>query len=297
MMIEFPHLPIHKSTLWIDADKSLSKAHFIEATFRGALGYHLMEFYCPTAIFEYGKFPYSNCNVCRIRRDCLYATMFNPAPGESCKKTNEEIPRPWVISAISENELIRLDVTFFGNNIDKFPLLLEALKELGVRGIGKYNSLFLIKAIEEIHTTYLDECTIDLPKEPKNLILEVITPLALRKDGKRLVQWNTEAFVRSTLRRIYQLSIHQNIPIPENWDYKKMVSIFDGVTSENQERIFSRSRNSTRQKANIDYSGFIGNILLKNVPPEGISILRAASLLSVGTGTVFGGGQVRLRIP
>lgn len=294
-MLEFPHLPIHQSSFWIEAEESLSRAHFVEATFRGALGYHLMEFHCPTAISLHGEFPHSKCDICENRRACLYATMFNPAPGNACKKNNEEIPRPWSISAKSEGDLIRLDLTFFGNNLEKFPMLLEALQEIGIHGVGKYNSLFSVKAIEEIRTVYLDECTQDLPRQQQNQILKITTPLVLRKNGKRLLQWDTDAFVRATLRRIYQLSLHQNVPIPENWNYSEMVSLFNGISSESHERIFSRSRNSTHQNRNIDYSGFIGEVLLKDVPPDGIAILRAATLLSVGSGTVFGGGQVRFK--
>ncbi|MCQ2100531.1 MAG: CRISPR system precrRNA processing endoribonuclease RAMP protein Cas6 [Fibrobacter sp.] len=289
-MIELPHLPVYKGAIWINAGKALSSANFVEATFRGAMGYHLKSLHCHHPQFS-NK---SDCPGCNLRSSCLYATLFDPPPGKGLEDTTEEIPRPWSISASDEGDYLRLKVTFFGEHLDKFPPFLEAVQELGIRGIGKYNSLFSIEGVEEINKFYLDE----FAKAPGNsdgqILLDVSTPMSLRKQGKKLMHWDTDAFVRATLRRIYLLAVHQNVAIPDSWNYQDMVALFENVDAESKSRVQSRSRNSTRQKANIDYSGFTGKVLLKNVPIDGLPIIKAASLLGVGTGTVFGSGRINI---
>ena len=76
----------------------------------------------------------------------------------------------------------------------------------------------------------------------------------------------------------------------------KFCLLFNSLEYLSQTFVVSRKRFSSRQQRRIDYSGFQGEVYLKNVSLEVIEFLLYGEILAVGKNTSFGAGCYQLKI-
>ena len=124
-----------------------------------------------------------------------------------------------------------------------------------------------------------------------DLRLKFLTPVRLQTDGKVVMNKlniTPELLITNIVRRCVVISYFYC-----GGSYKKIH--FDGIdkisATDNHLRFFDWSRYSNRQNTKMQMGGFVGNIILSNVPSSVIPSIYAGSHLGIGKHTVFGMGK------
>lgn len=284
-MLILPALPILRFSLVLELEKNMPVSHFPEATIRGGLGYYLRG---ETCLFK--DLP---CARCAMQKSCLYALLFDPPKVEhiGLLESKWPIPKPWTMFARYSKGMVDLEITFFGNHLSKLHPFVKALSALGEQGIGAHESRFRICEMSEPISFLLNE--IEFPRA-NHVGVNIYSPMALRQNGSLIRHWDTLVFASTLLRRIYLLSVHQNVEIPKTWDYLLLLDEFKSVISLENLNNETRTRTSTRQRAKLQYNGFSGFVDLQNVSENVCQLLSAGAVIGVGKNTAFGFGQYDL---
>jgi len=268
-----------KFTLVVERPKEFMR--FPEAVLRGALGYFW---------HDEGK-----------RFEQLYALFF----GASDVAERERIATPPVGAVLScghcgENHF-ELDVVLFGECENLVPLLYESLVILGHEGVGRKCVHFYVDKIPQFNTNEIREYALAelvdgqvLPASfsPEHgVCLDIARPMTLRAvGGKFLMEWDTESFFRNLVQRLKMLSQFYGEVLPPDWGENVLKDVARIVTSADTQ-VVQRTRLSSRQNSRLDYSGFTGTVVLRNVSADLFDLLRMGRLIGVGKNTVMGSGR------
>ena len=106
----------------------------------------------------------------------------------------------------------------------------------------------------------------------------------------RCVPVSTESFFRNLVQRLKQLSQFYGEELPPDWGDTALKNVVRIVASCDT-RVVQRARLSSRQNARLDYSGFTGTVVLRNVSADLFDLLRLGRLVGVGKNTVMGSGR------
>ena len=268
-----------KFTLVVERPKEFMR--FPEAVLRGALGYFW---------HDEGK-----------RFENLYALFF----GDSERTAQERIATPPVGAVMRcthcGGENFELDVVLFGNHENKVHLLYESLVVLGREGVGGKCVHFYIDGLPRFNTNEISEYALAelvdgqvLPASfsPEHgVCLDIARPMTLRAvGGKFLMEWDTESFFRNLVQRLKMLSQFYGEVLPPDWGENALKDVVRIVASADT-RVVQRARLSSRQNARLDYSGFTGTVVLRNVSADLFDLLRMGRLIGVGKNTVMGSGH------
>ena len=265
---------------------------FPEACLRGALGYLLMEwfsFYRQTGQDDFLKL------VVR-----LYEALIGEFPNKSIEKKQATPPKMGMLLVRHKGSLdsdFLLELTFFGNNADLLPLFGEALKVLGMEGIGRSGIRFKVDSQVGVRTGFLYDFVCDrfLPSGA-DVELDFYTPTTLKAYGGTFLNvWSSDAFARNLWQRLTLLCSLMNVVcdslLPEN----EFIDEFVSLECSSRVEPVNRDRYSSRQKKKIDCSGFMGNVVLKNVPEPIYTMLLWGEVVAVGKNTTFGNGRYRIK--
>lgn len=270
-MIEIPELKITKVTYRLLIEDMVRFMNFPEAGLRGAMGYFW--------------------NNGGARFTPLYETFFGPPDGITPPKA----AMLYVSRCKGETDKVLLEVTFFGNRESLIDDFSKTLLVLGKEGIGKRRNRFVVEGMTTPRINTLQELVESHPCMPVDeCTLKLKTPLSLRSaQGGILKTWNCLEFGRNLIHRIQGVAETYGTPV-DSWNESLLLDAFFGLQGEADVRIEQQNRTSSRQQKNIDYSGIVGKVLLKNVPEDIVTLIRMGEHLAVGKNAVFGSGRIRL---
>ena len=281
----WPELYLTRVKFSLEVERADEFARFPEAVLRGALGYFW---------HDEGE---------------RFAPLFGLFFGASEKGVHDGIATPPVGGMFDckrvDDKIFELEITLFGNHEDKISLLNESLIILGREGVGAKHVRFYVKGLPHFKTSTLREClsaeSIDgqtLPESyspPHGVCLDITKPMTLKALGGRfLMEWDTATFFRNLVQRLKLLSQFYGEPLPENWCANQGELTQIRTTSATHQEM--RSRRSSRQQANLDYSGFVGQVIIRNISGHLFDLIRMGGIVGVGKNTVMGSGRYTISL-
>ncbi len=287
-------------TLQLSRENSISR--FPAATIRGGFGITLRKLVCPTIE--------KSCNGCILRQNCIYCYLFETVPSSDAARMRQykAIPHPFTLWCAQQGDTVNVSLVLVGKAIKSLPYFIFTLNKLGSQGLGKEHIryrllqvrtdnrlLYEVGKSEVVMEFDPDICHIrEAEKAQGQCTLDFYSPLLLRKDGKIVDRYDNYAFFTTLLRRITTLyTIHCD---GENFDdCRALVQKWENsISAEVNMEWVKNKRFSTRQKREIDYDGFTGEVKLIGDIGTFLPFLKAGEILSVGKNTAFGFGKYRL---
>lgn len=282
-----PDLQVDSLSFLLSGIRGKQISEFPETTLRGGLGYSMKRMFC-LGNHEKGK--------CGLHENCPYGVFFEShgtKPADEHRGGNQR-PRPWRVLVLNSPQGILVRFFAWGEGRTHIGALVAALRDLGTKGLGR-NGLEFEPVIQgNLESLSLTDIRHFLSEETM-WGLDFVKPLTLRRQGTVLKQWDHNFFFETLLRRVENVCGDSSATMGESWDFLRLAQKWnEQVRSKSEMSVSSRSRISTRQKKNLDYSGLTGRVLLQGVDHELQAILKVGEILGVGKNTVFGAGGYHL---
>ena len=246
--------------------------------FRGQFGITARGLCCP-----------ANCPgaaTCELRKDCLYANLFEPVPLVAGPSGFANLPRPFVLRTEELNgkifqpgDVFRIRMHLFGND-QALPLI-----ELTFRNLERMELLEMKVVPVSIDLT---------PRACANVTLQFLTPTEIKWKEQMLHKPQVPALISRIRDRIAALSTFYGEGAPD-WDYKNLADESETIrlVNHNVEMAFAERRSSrTGQRHGL--GGFVGSAVFEGDLGNFIQLLRAAEWTGVGRHTPWGNGAIRL---
>ena len=263
------------------------------SAWRGALGHALLRQTCLTSQHD--------CPVCAVRRDCDYATLFEPTLPPSAdpdaRRRYRDPPRPYVLHIpwshagnIPPGGGYSLEFTLFGEAVDRCPDFIQALAEAAAGGIGAGQGRLSLKRVQPLP---IPNC----PAPPTaDHILTLLTPLRLKHRGRlvRPQDLNLVPIAQALLRRVPWLMPTLTFDPGTALDEAGRCPI-----SPHDLRWKDWQRYSSRQKNYQKHGGVLGQLRLPAPAahiPHLWPLLWWGQYTHAGKGAVMGLGAYRVRL-
>ncbi|MDA8065387.1 MAG: CRISPR system precrRNA processing endoribonuclease RAMP protein Cas6 [Thermaerobacter sp.] len=300
----FPRLSFERYEFRLILRRPLALPEFAGAVFRGAFGYAFRR----TACLRPGE----ECSRCLLAVGCPYAYVFETPHPERLG----ELPHPFVLQpppprpVWPAGEELPVGVVLVGRGAAHLPYFIYAFQEMGRRGLGPERVPFLLTAVraegDGREVFRADRARLEDPgpgDEGERLqglsaggtaaVLEFLTPLRLRQEGRMVDRLEFPAFFKAAVRRLRALSYYHcgGEPRPE---LDRVFEAARGVRWTAEDAWRSCQRFSTRQHAGVALGGVTGRLTLSGLPGEVWPVLRLAERLHVGKASSFGLGRFRI---
>lgn len=281
---------------------------------RGALGHSLKKVVC--------ALKHQQCESCLLKRQCLYARIFENKLTTSEPLNLSSLPHPYVIEwhpdiarSYMQGELFRFSLVLMGQTIEALPYFIYAIDRMGKDGLGKSgaegkrNQMVLEKVYcgEQLLYSYENqELSAEIPHqqvslEPcpdqqpvRELQLNLITPFRVKKEGKYTMEIDFPLLMQSIIRRLESLWVCYGDEAPV-FDRDKLMSQTRTVTSARSDLHWKdQPRYSSRQSSKMQLGGVCGTIDFKGDIAPLMPYIKAAEQVHIGKATSFGLGRVSI---
>lgn len=203
-------------------------------------------------------------------------------------------------------EELTFQLILFGRNIVYFNQYLQAFAYLGMQGIGKYRSRYVI---EHVTNTQRDIVVEGDQVYKKNYVVQTVeeyvryrmqsgqtedtivfhTPAAIRHRGQMMDQIDADAVMASVIRRIYILDCFEGIAAGK----AEIAGHIPAVRSQKCRKV-SVERYSSTHDEKIRLTGICGSAVIEIPDEMAWSLLYAGELIHIGKNTSFGFGRYSL---
>ncbi|UOP04596.2 CRISPR system precrRNA processing endoribonuclease RAMP protein Cas6 [Conchiformibius kuhniae] len=247
--------------------------------------------------------------------DCPYRSLFEaPADARLNKSQQQTPPQPYVLFAPVRKEicpadgLFSFEIRLFGQARLLLPMVTAAWRRAFAKGVGAAavsGSLFDLAVWQNGVWQSLPVSGTLPPHQqrfvlkndyPKNLTLDLITPLRVVRNGKplRAAALDRDVLLRQLFRRVRGVSA---LYWPQDFaaDYHGLMGDAAAIRSVPQLHWRDFKRYSNRQQRAVPLGGLMGQWHLENVPPQWAALLDLGQWLHIGKETVFGLGAYRIR--
>ena len=254
--------------------------YFIGSQIRGAFGYALKKVSCINPSF--------NCQDCFAMTNCLYHQFYEEKNTYHKYRLDFELGKDYY------------DFSFylFNEVCEKLPYIVSSLHMmLTQNGLGKEKNIYSNYEMFINDISCLDKGKIILPNDYiktfdinnryKNITLNFVTPLRIKKENRFLR--GDEIELDSLINSIYQRQMKLM-----NRNFKKFPYEIKGEIVNKDLRFKELTRLSNRQKTTMNLGGIIGKIEFKNLNKECYEVLKLGELLGIGKQTVFGLGKIKI---
>ena len=282
---------------------------------RGAFGHALKKTVCVMP-------PKQTCKTCMLRNQCVFTKIFDvyikdePPP---FLKGIAEAPKPFIIDChhqqthLQKGENLDFMLTLIGNACDYYPYIIFAVSRMAETGFTVHKSPFLCSEAYwyKQHDYDFEERLLyrgtdqhlcenaDLSVTglgngfSEKMNLSFLTPTRIKFQSQYSMEFNFRMLVFKILRRHLELA-HFYVPDEQpNWEFYNFLKLANDIKVVDKKLHWEDWRRfSSRQQAQMDIGGFIGNISLEGDLKPFSELLNAAKVLHVGKGTSFGLGKV-----
>jgi hypothetical protein len=221
----------------------------------------------------------------------------------------ENIPRPFILAPEQKGKNLSISLTLFGNAGETLPYFIYTLNALGKKGLGRRRIRFTVTHVVNTSgdTVYSSGSDIIKPEGPPNVlniapgasergngVLHFFTPFILRENGRVLGSITPRTFVTTLLRRTTNLNAFYGQNTETIIDPAPYLKAAETLAMSLDLHRRNQTRFSTRQLREIDYTGFIGCVIMEGDIGKLTPLLKAGEITGVGKNTVFGFGKYKL---
>lgn len=310
MIYRIPDIPYITLRFHMKAKSSALLPPVKGSMLRGAFGHALKKTVCPMDAKQ-------SCETCLLRGQCVYANIFEtyvdrePPP---LFKGLKATPRPFIISAAARQtkylteDRLNFELTLLGRAVNKIPYVIVAFEKAAALGFTKRQHQFRLTAVDcfnEAWQPVYDGKTLsgDFSIQsilttavcPEKLRLRFLSPTRIVIKGKLTSDFTFRELIFKMLLRLLELAYFHVDDSAPDWHFKHFLDAADHVQL-TPLRMFWRDwkRRSNKQKSLLSMGGFMGEVELKGDLAPFYPLLKAAEVVHVGKGTVFGLGKVRV---
>jgi len=300
----------------LEAEEDAVLPTYLGSTLRGAMGHALRQLVCLK--------PGADCTRCMHRWQCAFvyvmATSRQSPDGEG-KITNQALPHPYVIEPPPLNltdypkgEMLSFNLILIGSGILLLPLFISTFEKVGVNGLGKKRSRFVLQRVEQQQDDHLrllwagGNHILEPPQpigfktdseeyaELTAVTLQLQTPLRLVDKGRLDDSPDFSVLMRAVFRRLDALGkIHGQGGLGINFrSYLEMAAQVQPC--KDQTRWHDWERFSSTQDAFMKLGGLLGEITYTGKLAPFLPYLKMAEILHAGKGSSFGLGQFKIVI-
>ena len=277
---------------------------------RGALGHALKSVVC--AVRE------KDCDRCLLRKNCLYARIFEYKPNRQKEASQAAFPHPYVLEYPAEDEnffgpknTFTFRTVLMGPYVESFPYWIYSIQKMGQNGLGPrqangYRSRFQLKQVrfggQVIYEEGQSEIRLPEPiptiswqptEDPlEQLQINLETPLRYKRLNKMANDVDFTELIRLGLRRLKSLQDGFQVRLePEN--LRELIPLSGQVEVLNKElRWQEQTRYSTRQGSPQQMGGLVGRLAVRGDLRPFWPLLKIAQITHLGKETSFGLGRV-----
>lgn len=303
-MIKTP-LPIARYELKFQVTQDIRLPEYAGSALRGAFGRALRNISCMTK--------QDDCNHCPLYRSCPYTNIFEtPAPKNHNIQKFKQVPNGYIIEPPKWGDRhyptgapLKFSLVLIGKLIEHLPLIAFAFKRaLSYNlsgGKAQLQDILHCENQKPSQSIFIDDCIINhdaklhLPDPlPKNLTLNIHTPLRLQENGKPLNAHNItlERFLISLAKRISLLFEFHATPL--HLDFPKLIEQIPKIKHQAQLRWQDWTRYSSRQQQKMKLGGLIGEWQLQDVPKDWANLIYIGQWLHNGKNATFGLGNYQI---
>ena len=288
-------------------------------TLRGAFGSVFKRLSCVD--------PRACAMACRLKSQCPYGQIFEPAPPEGTERLskNADIPRPFVIRPPLETTTrydpehpLSFDLILIGKAIEYLPYFIVTFRELGNIGIGAKQGRFTLQEISALDLTgqpagiiyrESDALVRNLPSSfsykevsssipsstPARVTLRFLTPTVLKADGQIIQRPEFHQIIKRLRDRVNSLAYFYCDETLE-MNHKAFGEKAEQVISSRSDFHWEeRSRYSRKQNLEHELSGFVGEGTYEGTLDEFLPLLILGQHVHVGKYAVWGNGWYEIR--
>ncbi len=203
-------------------------------------------------------------------------------------------------------DVLSFQLILFGKNIVYLDQYLQAFIHLGMEGIGKYGSKFIVDSVTNTQRKILmDGGNIYIKNYMIQTVAEYVkyrlksrqnentivfhTPMTIKYKGQMVEQIDMEAVMSAIARRVYIFDCFEGIEA-------SMADIMEHVPKAVSQRTFKASveRYSSTHDEKIRLYGICGSAMLEQPDEIAKILLYAGELIHIGKNTSFGFGRYSL---
>jgi hypothetical protein len=278
---------------------------------RGAFGHALRRLSCMTR--------QPACTDCPLHRTCPYPAIFAPPAVEHEIQHFSQPPAPYLIEPekwgacqLQTGETLQFDMVLMGRALRELPLITQAWKNAGQRGLGpgdgsaELRGILYLPPLSPPVSIYEPEGNrlaehspvfVDCPpvKQINALTLRFISPLRLQEDGHALppARLSPGVLLTAAVRRVALISKLYGDGTPD-WDFKLLAQQASTVEGEKDLHWQDWTRRSSRQQKTMQLGGVMGHWKLRGDLQPFFPALYIGAWLHLGKETVFGLGRYDL---
>jgi hypothetical protein len=252
------------------------------------------------------------CEKCDFEAECIVRrTMYSKLEIKPAfMQKNDSVG--YVIECEDYNEEffagdeLTFNLILIGKNIVYFNQYLQAFTYLGMEGVGKYKSRYIIEAVTnskrnivvEGNNVYKNNFIVQTVDEYVKYRLKANrnedtivfhTPTTIKYKGEIIEQIDMEAVMASIARRIYIFDCFEGIAV----DKIDITGHVPNVVSQNV-HMLSVERYSSTHDEKIHLQGICGSAIIEKPDNIALPLIYAGELLHIGKNTSFGFGRYSL---
>lgn len=253
-----------------------------------------------------------NCEHCVFLSECIVRRIMYSQPEIQPEFMHKGDSMGYVIECenyeeeFHAGEMLKFHLILFGKNLVYFSQYMQALSYLGIEGIGKYQSKFIIESVTNTNREMLVEhdsiyiknyiirtvaqyVEYRMKISTKEDILIFHTPLSVKHKGKIIETFDMDTIMTAISRRIYIIDCFEGI----NEGKADITGHVPKMVSQNTYNAFIGRYSSTHDEK-IWLRGIRGNVLLEDIDTTARILLYAGELMHIGKKTSFGFGRYSL---
>lgn len=323
-MYLLPTIPYLRMRFRLAAQEPTRLPAFKGSLIRGAFGFALRRTVCVMS-------PKQLCSDCMLNRQCVNTKIFETLIFEDPPRFLNGLttaPKPFVLYCPDEQRdyeaggMLLFEMCLLGKAIEQHPFIIFAIQRMAERGLGSRRHKFHLESVHSslVHAagendtewqllydgttqkltapaTPLKTPTGAPQQSPETLIMRFVTPTRLVVERDLSMDFNFRQLVFRMLRRTLELAHFYTPEATIEWEFHDLlVAASDIRITERNLQWKEQHRYSFRQKQDMFFGGFIGDITLEGELGPFINLLRAAEVLNIGKATTFGLGKTNINL-
>ena len=253
-----------------------------------------------------------NCDFCDFESECIVRRMMYSQLSQKPDYMKQGDSLGYVFECDNYEESfyagdeLRFNLILLGKNIVYFQQYLQAFTYLGIEGIGKNHSKFIIlqitnsknKVIYEDNRVYMENYTIQKVIEYVDYRMKMNrnehtiifpAPLTVKYRGEFIREFNMDAIVAAIIRRIHMLDCFEDLELASlekpdlipNWNSIEVIDTYV-------------NRYSSTHDDRVKLRGIRGSMYIQELDENLKMLLLAGELIHIGKNTSFGFGKYTL---
>jgi len=268
--------------------------------------------------------PKQPCLECFLNRQCvntkIFETFIFEEPPRFLRGLNTA-PKPFILFCPDEkheyqpDEYLHFEMTLIGKAIEQHPFVIFAVQKMAEKGLGSRRHKFHLQEVlyrtpqggwQQLYDGNTQKLTAALEpsyilpanseKSIEKLTIEFVSPTRLKVERELSMEFDFRQLLFRMLRRTLELAYFYAPGEKIEWEFHNLLVLANSIEMAEVNLEWKElNRYSARQKVEMYFGGFIGEITLQGELAPFMDILHASEVLHVGKATTFGLGKVKIK--